>query len=242
LRIEVQTDLPEGTKLNAAIADEKTGDNLISDVAYVTVSGGQFVVEDFATDRNDKPLRSGHYWLSIAQGTDPLPLAAVMPIIVPKRPKHVPAKENAGTADAKAADPDEVSDMMKQWKKEDAKWHKKNAAFERHLQQRAVSNDALPQSAQETDRHIRTLINSGADQVVVAKSEDAYSELTKTIGARDETGLNELTSSGQVFVVPVGTKVRVLEGGILTSEIRIVSGAYSGTRGFVATVYLSPEN
>lgn len=87
LRVEVRTQLENGTELNAGISDESRGDNLISDVIHATVEGGKVVFNGYATDRNNEPLRPGHYWFSIAKGSDILPLAGVVPIIIPKRSK-----------------------------------------------------------------------------------------------------------------------------------------------------------
>jgi hypothetical protein len=96
LRIEIKTDLPDATDLNVGIADDKNGYNIISDYKYVTVSGGRFVADGFATDRDEKLFRSGRYWFSIAKGLDSLPVIAALPITIPGH-KSTIAEEDSPT-------------------------------------------------------------------------------------------------------------------------------------------------
>ncbi len=83
LHIEVQTDAPDGTNLNVAISNEKTGDHIVSfGVEHAVVTSGRFVVKGFGRDANNKPFRPGHYWLSVADDDHPLAFVAV-PITIP---------------------------------------------------------------------------------------------------------------------------------------------------------------
>jgi hypothetical protein len=84
LRVELTTDLPDGSDVNLCITDDKNGFNCVSDTKSFTANGGRFLVGGFATDLNDEAFRPGHYWVSIAKGTDILPRVAVLPITVPK--------------------------------------------------------------------------------------------------------------------------------------------------------------
>lgn len=93
LRVEVKTDLPDGSEVNLCITDDKNGFNCISDTKSFTANGGRFLVGGFATDLNDEPFRPGHYWVSIAKGTDILPRVAVLPITVPKHKSKTVASE-----------------------------------------------------------------------------------------------------------------------------------------------------
>jgi hypothetical protein len=116
LHIEVKTDVPDGTQLNVGISDEKTGDNLVSGPVLATVSNGQLVVDGFATDRDEKPIRPGRYWLSIAENI--LPVIGTPPITIPKRPKQSGAaadKERQADAEDEDASPDPVSGVKQLW-------------------------------------------------------------------------------------------------------------------------------
>jgi len=65
------------------------------------------------------------------------------------------------------------------------------------------------------------------------KALDAYYEAN----ARNdyEDGMKELFNAGKLYMVDVGTKVRVLDGGFMGwREIRILEGELEGQRGFVS--------
>jgi hypothetical protein len=102
LHIEVKTDAPDGTRLNIAMSDEKTGDHLVTESVGVVVDAGKFKAEGFGTDNNYEPLRAGHYWLSVAEVDRPLAFVGV-PITVSKRPKQPGTKQKAPEDAARAA-------------------------------------------------------------------------------------------------------------------------------------------
>jgi hypothetical protein len=104
LQVEVQTDSPDGADFYVGIADEQTGNNLISKSIFVRVEGGRFVAEGFTEARNVTPLKAGHYWLAIAE-YDFSSIVRVLPITIPANKRSVAAKKK------KAAD-DEHSDLL----------------------------------------------------------------------------------------------------------------------------------
>jgi hypothetical protein len=121
LHVEVRTDAPEGTKLSIAVSDEKSGDRIISsDTATVTVISGKFVADGFSTNTDLEPLRSGHYWLSVAEVERPLAFVGV-PITIPKRPTataigHKPPRHAEDNAAAASESPGpSVSDVKQSW-------------------------------------------------------------------------------------------------------------------------------
>jgi len=118
LRIEVKTDLPDGSEVNLCITDDKNGFNCVSDTKSFTANGGRFLVGGFATDLNDSPLRPGSYWISIANGTDILPRVAVLPITVPKHKSAASgsvAKATEGEEEKATASPAHISQLKQSW-------------------------------------------------------------------------------------------------------------------------------
>ena|SRR5437660_1786537 len=85
----------------------------------------------------------------------------------------------------------------------------------------------------------------GAGSVPVfvdAKALDAYYEAN----ARNdyEDGMTELFNAGKLYMVDVGTKVRVLGAPDFfgsTREIRILEGEFKGRRGFIPSQWISEK-
>ena len=79
-------------------------------------------------------------------------------------------------------------------------------------------------------------IKSGAGQVFVATTEDAFDSLMKAITRQDQYGVLDLMLAGKVFVVNDGTTVLVLDhGGFLASRVRvrILDGPMTGRSGWL---------
>lgn len=77
-----------------------------------------------------------------------------------------------------------------------------------------------------------------ADEVAAAISREMYKEYAETVMARDIEGWKMMKSSGKVFDLPAGTKIRVVNfegswGSI--AKIRVVEGTYYAKEGWVAS-------
>lgn len=81
---------------------------------------------------------------------------------------------------------------------------------------------------------------STADNVLVATTDAAWDAMYKAIAANDKEGLALLVLSGDVLLVPVNTKVRVIEGAFTSVKVRMLEGAYYGQAGWVATELVGP--
>jgi len=115
LRIELQTDRPDGAELNAQLARDKTGEHTVSILKFGTVSGGRFVLDADISDE-DKPLRAGRYWLTIANGYDFLPVAAVLPLIIPKHEQSSGKGKTIESSDDEPSRPEpSVSQLKQSW-------------------------------------------------------------------------------------------------------------------------------
>jgi hypothetical protein len=79
---------------------------------------------------------------------------------------------------------------------------------------------------------------TGATMVLIGVDEKAVDAFYKALTAKDDMGLKELVSAGQLFGADVGARVKVIGlHGFLgsLSEIRILEGTNKGRRGFVST-------
>jgi hypothetical protein len=69
----------------------------------------------------------------------------------------------------------------------------------------------------------------------LASDEETLSRVTRLSLADDKEGIVELMLSGRLAMLKEGTKVRVIDPGIFTSEIRALSGSVKGRSGFVVS-------
>ena len=76
---------------------------------------------------------------------------------------------------------------------------------------------------------------NGVNIIPVGVDEKAYDEFTKAIVNHDKEGMDELVSTGRIFVVQDGTRVRILDRGVFTTEVRVLSGPHEGQRGIVSS-------
>ena len=60
----------------------------------------------------------------------------------------------------------------------------------------------------------------------IASDENTFEQASKAEAAKDEQRLEELLRSEKIFLVPNGTKVRVLNVGGTKAEIKILEGPY----------------
>jgi uncharacterized protein DUF4339 len=64
---------------------------------------------------------------------------------------------------------------------------------------------------------------------------EVYSRLTELAVAGDNSGIATLIAAGLTVTLPEGTRVRVIDLGFLTTEIKVESGTYAGRYFIVAT-------
>ena len=62
-----------------------------------------------------------------------------------------------------------------------------------------------------------------------------YDRLMQLAMAKDHMGIKLLVLQGKVMVIEEGTRARVIDRGLFTNEVRIMSGPYAGHSGLVTT-------
>lgn len=90
-------------------------------------------------------------------------------------------------------------------------------------------------------RHITTspyLYVPGANQLVICTSEKSLSEYTRVAIHKDMRGLLVMMLAGEAFGVDNGTKVSIVDPGILRTEVRVSSGPQIGRSGWVPTEFV----
>jgi hypothetical protein len=88
------------------------------------------------------------------------------------------------------------------------------------------------------------VLNSGSTSTFIAMNSVVHDRMMKLVTAKDDVGLTDLVLSGLVYMVPSGTKVRLIDKGIFTSEVRILEGQHQNKAGLVIAefvVYVDDE-
>lgn len=83
------------------------------------------------------------------------------------------------------------------------------------------------------------VIDIGGGLILIARTEEAFGELTNLMLAKDKEGILKMMLEGKVFSVENGTKARVIglnwTGGI---RVRILSGEHYGDDGWIPVEFL----
>lgn len=103
-------------------------------------------------------------------------------------------------------------------------------------------NTTFPPSAppQSTSTHAgdECRLETGADTIFVAATEADSDEMYKWIAARDSVEIARMAEQGRVYIVKAGTRVKVLDVGILQHTVRILEGGYAGRSCVVPVEYV----
>jgi len=159
---------------------------------------------------------------------------------MPKAPLWDPADKAMADADKTLAE----------WKAKHEEWKAKHGItgddLTRWRAEKEEGQRKAKEAAEEKEGRAITVggvgvlrgMKEGALTVPVGVDSKAVDALYKAIVANDEDGANELIDTGRMFVVDVGTKVKLLDNhGFFgsTAEIRILEGANKGRRGYVSS-------
>ena len=71
--------------------------------------------------------------------------------------------------------------------------------------------------------------------------EAAQDESLQLTTAKDAIGLRVMEMRGRIFVVPAGTEGLLLEGGVFTSRVRIMSGNHYGKAGYLPSEFVRKQ-
>lgn len=78
------------------------------------------------------------------------------------------------------------------------------------------------------------------DEGLLSIDEKSNSRLTKLLIAEDKVGVAEMVVEGKAFIVPKGTRAKILAFGLLTCEVRVMEGYHFGRSGFLPTEFVMP--
>ena len=78
----------------------------------------------------------------------------------------------------------------------------------------------------------------GKAPVPVSIDSATHERVLKLMAAGDTVGLTQLALNGKLTVVKDGTKAKLIDVGIFTTEVRIVDGQSAGRSGIVKTVWI----
>lgn len=69
---------------------------------------------------------------------------------------------------------------------------------------------------------------------LVGATEFDYDRLVKLANADDDLGIRQMVEEGRAFYLDRGTRVRIIDAGFLTHEVRVLSGPHTGKSVIIA--------
>lgn len=95
------------------------------------------------------------------------------------------------------------------------------------------SPNVMPEREKEREQSLHTgdvgtVSFKDEREVLVAATYPDQELMYKYTRAKDEYGLVQLVAARRLFVVPIGTRVRIIQTHVLTYEVRILEGANAG--------------
>lgn len=82
------------------------------------------------------------------------------------------------------------------------------------------------------------LIPNSNEPVAVSVDRAAYDALFKALAAKDDIGFAQLVQSGQVLMIPSGTRVKLIDAGVMSHTVRILEGDHFGESGWVPVEFV----
>lgn len=83
------------------------------------------------------------------------------------------------------------------------------------------------------------IVQSGDfDDIYLAIDKDAFDKWVNAVNANDKMGVSDLLYSGELFSVPSGTKVLILDISWGAHKVRILEGDKYGKTGWLPSEYL----
>lgn len=68
----------------------------------------------------------------------------------------------------------------------------------------------------------------------IGVTKQAYSELTRSLMSGDNAGVTNLIYSGKAFIIPAGTRAKIIEYTVTLRRVRILDGDFAGQDGWCA--------
>jgi hypothetical protein len=100
-----------------------------------------------------------------------------------------------------------------------------------------ITHRPAPRSVPQTAAsEIRTITASGG--TVLATTEENFDALMKAANAKDEDYLRQMGMDGKLFLVPDGTKITILDGGMFKSKVSVLDGIQAGRSGWLPNEFM----
>lgn len=80
-----------------------------------------------------------------------------------------------------------------------------------------------------------------AQRSMVGVTSDDFDRITELSLARDATGLSQMQAQGRLLILEKGTRVKVIDPGFFSHEIRVLSGPSAGHSGMISVEFVTPE-
>jgi len=130
----------------------------------------------------------------------------------------------------------QVAEEAKQRKAADEGSRRYEEARKREEEKKKKLRQWSPASGKEAV--LRT--EGGGEALFVAFSRAALDRLTQSSVRGDSAGVLEQIAAGEAAMIPVGTRVLVLDPGMMATEVRFMDGPKALKRAWIATDFLAP--
>lgn len=105
----------------------------------------------------------------------------------------------------------------------------------------ASAADAASRSGDVGLGQIGLTIDAGDGFVLAGSTYENYKRMVQLCVAKDEQGIAQMVSNGSAFVVLADTRVKVIDHGIGSHEVRILGGMHEGKSAVVSVESIRPE-
>jgi ribosomal protein L40E len=82
-------------------------------------------------------------------------------------------------------------------------------------------------------------VMSGGPTVLLGVSKGAHDKALQALAVKDNYGLGMLVTSGEVFEIKSGTKVKVIDSSLTLYEVRVIEGPQEGRSGWCLREYFN---
>lgn len=101
-----------------------------------------------------------------------------------------------------------------------------------------TSDDGFNTRTMSTMPGSQVILGEPGGQVALCTDEAAYKRLNQLSLAKDYDGIGRMVLMGQIHLMPGGTPALIIDNGVFSHEVKILSGDHEGRYGLVSVNYV----